>query len=296
MQIVMTGGTSGIGLEAVRSMLSRGVSRPIIGVRNPDMVPADIAGRIEPRILDLANLSSVRAFADGLAGQPIDILMLNAGGQISGSATSADGFERTFAVNHLAHYLLIRLLLPQMAQNGRIIITASGTHDPAAKTGMPAPRHADAQSLAFPDTDTTRKDSAAVEGRRAYSTSKLCNVMTARELAVRTVVERPDVSIMSLDPAFVPGTGLARDYPAWASWLFRNILPLVVRGEGVSTPPVSGRLLADLALEPAYAGQRGDYWSVRHKQLKNIAPSVLARDDAACAKLWNDSAALVGLT
>jgi NAD(P)-dependent dehydrogenase (short-subunit alcohol dehydrogenase family) len=296
MKIVMTGGTSGIGLEALRSMLGRGVLMPVLGVRDAARVPADLNGMVEPRALDLASLASVRAFCTSLEGQPIDALVLNAGGQIPGAAKTADGFERTFAVNHLAHYLMIRLLLPNLTEGARIMVTASGTHDPAMKTGIPAPRHGDAYKLAFPGRDPERDAKARVAGLRAYSSSKLCNVMTVRELAVRTATSRPDLSILALDPAFVPGTGLARDYPAALSWIFRNILPIFVRGEGTSKPEISGRLMADLVLEDAYAHARGDYWSVRSHKLKLVDPSVIARDATACARLWDDSAEMVGVS
>ncbi len=180
-----------------------------------------------------------------------------------------------------------------MAQHGRIVLTASGTHDPDEKTGMPPPRHADAARLARPETDPERDPKAGLAGRRAYSASKLCNVMTVRELAKRTVATRPDLSIMAFDPGFTPGTGLARDYPGPASWLFRHVLPLVVRGERVSTPSNSGELLATMATASAYGASRGGYFAVRGKTLLEIQPSRLARDDAACAKLWDDSEALL---
>jgi NAD(P)-dependent dehydrogenase (short-subunit alcohol dehydrogenase family) len=295
MPLVMTGATSGIGLEAMRALLARGVTMPVIGVRNPASVPLDIAKRVDARPLDLASLASVRAFAASLEGVAIAALVLNAGSQVNDIGKTTDGYERTFAVNHLAHYLLARLLLPQMVAGGRIILTASGTHDPAQQTGMPPPRHADAMKLADPAKDPERDKQAGVAGRRAYSASKLCNVMTARELAVRHSSDRPDLMIASFDPAFVPGTGLVREYPAVIDWAFRNLLPLVIRSERVSTPEISGRLLADLAVGPAYAKARGDYWSVRQRQLKNVEPSLVARDHAACAKLWDDSARLTGL-
>jgi NAD(P)-dependent dehydrogenase (short-subunit alcohol dehydrogenase family) len=295
MALVMTGATSGIGLEAMRAMLARGVQMPIIGVRNPASIPLDLARRVDARPLDLNSLASVRAFAATLANAPITVLVLNAGGQIGDVTISADGFERTFAVNHLAHYLLARLLLPQIAKSGRIIFTASGTHDPAQKTGMPPPRHADACKLANPATDPARDGSPGTAGRRAYSASKLCNIMTARELATRHKADRPDLMVASFDPGFVPGTGLVRDYPAPVNWAFRTVLPWLLRGERISTPNISGALLADLALLDTYAGARGDYWSVRQHQLKQVEPSTLARDGSASAKLWEDSAKLVGM-
>lgn len=296
MRIVMTGGTSGIGLEAAKRLIGLSGVSMVIGARREGVLPSGLSGRSETRSLDLASLESVRRFADTVAaGGSIDRLLLNAGGQQVGRDRSADGFERTFAVNHLAHYLLARLLAPNMAEHGRIIFTASGTHDPEKKTGMPAPLHADVQRLAYPEQDPERDRDDAKAGRRAYSTSKLLNVMTARELARRLATSRPDLMVAAFDPGFTPGTGLARDYGAAIGFLFRHVLPLVIRGSRVSTPRRSGRLLAELATDPAYAASRGTYWAYCRGRLIDEPPSALARDDALCAKLWEDSARVSGL-
>jgi NAD(P)-dependent dehydrogenase (short-subunit alcohol dehydrogenase family) len=290
MRVVMTGGSSGIGLRAARA-LGAGGARLAIGTRSAE---ADVPGDAEIVPLDLADLDSVRSFAERLGAEPIDVLIGNAGTQFRKPQRSRQGYELTFATNHLAHYLLVRLLLPSMAPNGRIVLTGSGTHDPAQNTGMPPPRHADAMRLAYPDRDPDADAKPGVAGRRAYSTSKLCNLMTVRELA-RRAGDRPDLAILAFDPAFVPGTGLARDYGPVLDWVFRTVFPIVVRGSHVSTPDVSGKALAALSTDPAYAERRGEYWSVRSKRLTLATPSELARDDAACARLWDDSARLVGL-
>ena len=299
MFIVMTGATDGIGLFAARDLLARGHDLRV-GSRTPDKaarvlraVPA--GGRVAFEPLDLGDLASVRAFAGRvLAGPPIDRLVLNAGLQQIRPTRSAQGLDLTFAANHLAHWLLVDLLTRHMAPDGRIILTASGTHDPDQKTGMPPPRHADARLLAYPELDSELDADPGKAGRRAYSASKLCNVMTARELARRLAESRPDLAVIAFDPGFSPGTGLARSYPPPLGLVFRYILPLVVRGDRISTPAVSGRLLAALAAEPAYADSRGAYWAVNRRRLIEEPPSALARDDDACRRLWEDSAALAG--
>lgn len=291
MRIVMTGATGGIGMEAARALVARG-AEVVAGVRSTSAA-APVEVRTVP--LDLSDLDGVRAFAAEVGREPIDALIGNAGVQLTSLKRSRQGYELTFAINHLAHYLLVRSLLPSMASNGRVILTSSGTHDPAMKTGIPGPRHAEADLLAHPERDPRVDAKPGVAGRRAYSSSKLCNLMTVRELARRTAADRPDLTLLAFDPGFVPGTGLARDYGAVLDTVFRRMLPLVVRGEGVSRAPVSGRALADLATEPRYAGGRAAYWSMRRRIPVEWRPSALARDDAACAKLWDDSARLVGL-
>ncbi|MDA0635459.1 SDR family NAD(P)-dependent oxidoreductase [Nonomuraea sp. MCN248] len=91
--------------------------------------------------LDLAQLDSVRAFAasvrERLGGGPVDALVCNAGVVLpEAGGRTVDGFETTFAVNHLAHYLLSRLLLPVLADGARIVLTTSGAHDPATRAGL----------------------------------------------------------------------------------------------------------------------------------------------------------------
>jgi hypothetical protein len=120
--------------------------------------------------------------------------------------------------------------------------------------------------------------------------------MTARTLARKLAAVRPDIAVSAFDPGLTLGTGLARDYPWPVDPIFRHVLPLIVRKTArVSTPAVSGGLLADLVVLPDYAMARGDYFAVRDGRLVKISPSRLAQDDAASDMLWNDSAVLAGL-
>ena len=120
----MTGGTSGLGREAAEIIAQAEGIRLLLGVRSDTMQVG------ESLALDLASLSSVRAFAravsDQLAGTPIDAMVLNAGAQFGNlHHRTPEGFETTFAVNHLAHYLLLRLLTPNLARQARVVITTS---------------------------------------------------------------------------------------------------------------------------------------------------------------------------
>ena len=285
--IVMTGATSGIGLVAATRLIADG-HRLIAGVRGE----RNLSGA-ELLPLDLADLSSVRAFAERCTA-PLAVLVLNAGMQVHTTARrSADGFELTFATNHLAHYLLARLLLPKLAPGGRIILTSSGTHNPAEKTGIPAPLHADAKRLADPETDPELSKSAMAAGLRAYSSSKLCNLMTARSLAQDADIKAKSITVHAYDPGFVPTTGLARNAP----WIVRSVIMPVIGlmplGKGTNTLDAGGKALAGLADGSIDAPQV--YMALRGGQPTWPQPSVLARDDALCQQLWDDSAALVGL-
>ena len=296
MRILVTGGTSGIGYEAVKRMAASKEHELVVAARTPDAAPAFLKKRTKIVPLDLASLESVRSFTKEMERERFDTLVLNAGIQCVRPEKSKDGFELTFAVNHLAHYLIVRALAPGLNNGGRVILTSSGTHDPELKTGIPAPRHADAAKLAFPERDPEHDKSALTAGRRAYSSSKLCNAMTARELPKRLAASRSDIATIAYDPGYTPGTGLARSYPGPVGFIFRYLLPYFTRSsERVSTVANSGALLAGLAVSDVYRGARGSYFAVRGTSVRDVPPSTLARDDAACAKLWNDSAELLGL-
>jgi len=288
MHVVMTGATRGIGAEAARRLIGEPGIDFTTGVRGPS--PAWPGEKVRVLPLDMARLASVDAFCDAVCDlPPIDALVLNAGVQLVKPQTSEDGFELTFAVNHLAHLRMIERLQHRLGAGARVILTGSGTHDPAEKTPVTPPVHARAEWLAFPDRDPHPAKPGRPALMRAYSSSKLCNIMTARELARR----RPDLSVMAYDPAYVPGTGLSREYPRLLVPVIELIVTRTMAKDRSSTVALSGQYLAELATAPDYADCHGDYWSVRPPTLRNVPPSELARDDDAAAALWNDSLALM---
>ncbi|WP_228539705.1 SDR family NAD(P)-dependent oxidoreductase [Nocardia sp. XZ_19_385] len=289
--MVMTGGTSGFG-AIVAERLKGGSARVILGARRPE-------SDVDTFPLDLAELDSVRGFAaavrDDLGETPIDALVLNAG-LISPDADSrtVDGFETTFAVNHLAHYLLLRLLLPVLAEDAVVTLTTSGTHDPATKASLVTPRHADAELLAHPDRDPDREPKASKAGQHAYTASKLCAVLTARAVAER----HPNLTALAYDPGQVFGTGLAKDLAlplriAWkvmgtpAGWPVRRLSPTL------NTRSAAGNTLADLVFGLQTPPDGHTYAALRRGNLTWIELSVQARDDKLAQTLWNDSARLV---
>jgi len=135
--------------------------------------------------LDLESLQSVREFKEhfGKTNTKISTLINNAGLQnVDKTKYTKEGFEQTFGVNHLAPFYLTLLLIPYLAEDASITFTASGTHDPYQKSGMPAPEFKDAKLLAYP-LETDEKQIKV--GQRRYATSKLCNIMTTYELQRR---------------------------------------------------------------------------------------------------------------
>ncbi|MEI6418802.1 MAG: SDR family NAD(P)-dependent oxidoreductase [Sphingomonadales bacterium] len=294
MRVVMTGGSKGIGLVAAQQLLAQPGVQLLLGVNQS---PAPAGAKTLPLKLD--SLTDTRRFAADvvawLAGARIDALLLNAGGQrpdVVGK--SADGHELTFAINHLAPYLLVRLLLPHMAPGGAIIITASGTHDPAEKTGLPPPYHAHAAWLADPAADPQRDARPLTAGLRAYCASKLCNVLTVRQLAALPAVQAAGIRVMAYDPGLTPGTGLAQRQHWAVRTLVWPLLPLLVPfGRHMNHLADSGGALAALATTAPPPGRV--YAALRKGRLNWPDPSELARDDAVAAQLWADSARLCGL-
>lgn len=296
--VVMTGGTSGFGRLALSQL--RGPDRRIVvGARGagPDGVTT--------LSLDLSSLSSVQQFAgrvlDEVAG--IDALILNAGlHSTDPTARSTDGYELTFATNHLGHYLLLRLLMPRLADDATVVVTTSGTHDPAEQAGFPPPRHADAWLLAHPERDSGVDDASRVAaGRAFYAASKLANLLTARRLARLAEEEGRGWTVLAFCPGQVPGTGLVRDYPVpmrlgW--WLAGTLAgaPFAARLMGVNTARVAAAVLTGLAQGDIRPPRGRLYAAVRRGEVTWPDLSELARRDDVADMLWRDSAVLVGLS
>jgi NAD(P)-dependent dehydrogenase (short-subunit alcohol dehydrogenase family) len=297
--IVMTGGTSGFGAIAVERMTLAGTARLILGARRTTAV-----GEVIP--LDLTQLASVRAFATSVRARlddsPVDALVLNAGlVRPDDTGRTVDGFETTFAVNHLAHYLLLRLLQPALADEAIVVLTTSGTHDPANRAGLAPPRHANAELLAHPDRDPDRDTRPRKAGQHAYTASKLCAVLTARSLSEHPDVQARGITVVAYDPGQVFGTGLAKDlsFPLPIVWslLGTPVLgwPLRRLNRNLNSRAAAGNALADLTLGRATPPNGRTHAALRRAKLAWPDPSELARRDDLAKALWDDSARLADL-
>jgi len=296
---IVTGGNSGLGLECASVLAQDSSALVILACRDVakgkkaahDM--RGVNGKVEVLSLDLAKQASIHAFVEAYRMSmfpPLAGLVCNAGGQNPGVPTkTADGFETTFATNHLGHYLLSRLMLLDLAQDGHITFTSSGTHDPRQKTGMPAPRYTTAETVAH-DFEAGMK-----AGQRRYTTSKLCNLYTTYELA-RRFAASPDPRLQSLrvnalDPGLMPRTGLARSYPAPLRFVAKFVMPaLSLFIANVHKPATSGRRLAALA-SGNEGSTTGKYFSDGHE----MKSSTESYDEEKALDLWNWSAEKTGL-
>ncbi len=267
--IIITGATGGIGYECAMQMAEIAPNEQIIiACRNQqsgDKVIQNIKQKtghknIISMPLDLESLQSVRDFIVQFSKQPnnkIIALINNAGIQnVAKTQYTKEGFEVTFGVNHLASTYLTLLLLPFMDNNASITFTSSGTHDPKQKTGMEPPIFKSAKELAYP-TETNEKPLTV--GQRRYTTTKLCNILMTYELQRK--LSETNIRVNAFDPGFVPGTGLARNYPPFLRFISNEILPVLrFFVHNVNTAQVSGKRLANLAYADQYKNFKGKYF------------------------------------
>lgn len=165
-RFVVTGASSGIGLETAKA-LAAGGAQVVLAVRNPakgEAVAAEMPGAVEVRLLDVSDLSSVRAFAASVG--PVDVLVNNAGVLGVPFGLSADGVELHFATNHLGHFALTNLLLPRLTD--RVVVVGSRSHRSGA--------------LDLDDLDWKRR---GYKPYAAYAQSKLANLLFLAELQRR---------------------------------------------------------------------------------------------------------------
>jgi len=274
---VVTGASSGIG-KAASLALARLGATVVLVCRDrsrgqsalTDVAAVASAGSARPPTLELADLSSldqVRDLARRLGARPrIDVLVNNAGLTVGHRQLTSDGFEQTFAVNHLAPFLLTNLLRPRLDASApaRVVNVASTAHRGA------------------------RIDLGDLQAERlylpmlAYANSKLANILFTRELARR-----------------LDGTGVTANclHPGTLATRFGQSGSLALRlGLGIARPFLrsaesGGNTVVYLASSPEVADRTGGYYVGRELRV----PSRAARDDALARELWEVSARLTGI-
>jgi NAD(P)-dependent dehydrogenase (short-subunit alcohol dehydrogenase family) len=232
--LVMTGGTTGIGRRALRKLLSERANWSVILFARPSLRADSLktlpgaANRLAIVHADLASLGSVDRACDEvvslLGSRPIDALALNAGVQmVTGEHASADGLDLAFAVNFLAHFLIVEGLKGLLRSGGRIVMTTSEVHDPEAfcLMGIGRATWQDPLVLADPVLSQEHIDNIVDRGEARYCAAKLLIVMFARHLAH----ELPAVGSIAFNPSVVPGTEIGRDRN-WAQKLaWKYVMP-----------------------------------------------------------------------
>lgn len=308
--VLITGGHKGIGLEATKRILEQGGFDLILAGRNQtevDAVARDLGAQYGARIrtaaIDVASLASVRAAATAVQTMvregtvaPLQVLMLNAGAQFMGPPQyTAEGYEKTFATNCLGHFLLLDLLLADVEDGGRIVFTASGTHDPATMDGKMVGKAAEPDAVRLA---TDGKHGKPLPWGVRYSTSKLCTMLYAYELDRRLRAQGSSIQSIAFDPGLIVETGLSRSAPVMAQRFMRTGFAkwmLKTLGVTMGRIPFSGEALARMAVDPEFADASGKYLQSTSGRLIEARSSAMSHDIGRAQKLLADSAQLVGV-
>jgi protochlorophyllide reductase len=311
--VIITGASSGVGLQAVKALVDK-QWHVVMACRNLQKAEeaATSLGIAKDSYtilhIDTASLESVREFVKDFraTGRTLEALVCNAAiymPLIKEPLRSPEGYELTMATNHLGHFLLSNLLLEDLkkspASDRRLIILGTVTHNPDELGGKIPPRpdlgdlKGFAQGFKAP---ISMADGKNFEPVKAYKDSKVCNVLTMRELH-RRCHDLTGITFSSLYPGCVATTALFRNhYP-----LFQKLFPLFQKyiTGGFVTEELSGQRVAAVVADPEYQ-QSGVYWSWGNRQKKDgksfaqqVSPQ--ARDDKNAYLLWELSEKLVGL-
>ncbi|XP_049349925.1 short-chain dehydrogenase TIC 32, chloroplastic-like [Solanum verrucosum] len=278
---IVTGATSGIGMETTRVLASHGV-HVIMAVRNMEngkkikenILKSIPNAKIDFMELNLSSMESIRKFAKeyNSAGHPLNLLINNAGVMIPPFTLSQDKVELQFAVNHLGHFLLTDLLLENMkntAKNskneGRIVNVASAAHDFAYSQGIIFDKINDKESY---------------HRFHAYGQSKLANILHANELAKRLKEEGVNITANSVHPGPIATNIMRYDniLHGIINWIGRYVLKNIEQGASTT---------CYVALHPQVKGVSGEYFS--DNNIATNTTTSLAKDSDLAKKLWEFS-------
>ncbi|MGJ3244710.1 MAG: protochlorophyllide reductase [Elainellaceae cyanobacterium] len=311
--VVITGASSGVGLYAAKALAKRGW-HVVMACRNLEKaeqaaqdleIPNDSYSLMH---IDLGSLESVKTFVNEFraSGKSLDALVCNAAiymPLLKEPLRSPEGYELTMTTNHLGHFLLANLMLDDLKNSPRndkrLVILGTVTHNPDELGGKIPPRpdlgNFDGFAAGF-KAPHTMVDGKSFEPVKAYKDSKVCNVLTMRELH-RRYHDSTGITFSSLYPGCVADTPLFRNhYP-----LFQKLFPWFQKNitGGYVSQELAGERVAAVVADPEYR-QSGAYWSWGNRQKKNgksfvqqVSPQ--ARDDEKAERMWNLSEKLVGL-
>jgi protochlorophyllide reductase len=312
--VIITGASSGVGLQAARALAARDDWYVVMACRNrekTEQAAQSLGMRPESYTImniDLGSLESVKEFVNNFrnSGRTLEALVCNAAiymPLIKEPLRSPEGYELSVATNHLGHFLLANLMLEDLkkspAVDRRLVILGTVTHNPDELGGKipPRPDLGDMKGFAAGfQAPISMIDGKKFEPVKAYKDSKVCNVLTMRELH-RRYHESTGITFNSLYPGCVATTALFRNhYP-----LFQKLFPLFQKyiTGGFVTEELSGDRVALVVADPEYQ-QSGIYWSWGNRQRKDgksfvqrVSPQ--ARDDENGKRMWELSAKLVGI-
>ncbi|MEV7085514.1 oxidoreductase [Streptomyces sp. NPDC093085] len=270
---VVTGGNSGIGIATVEALAAAG-AHVVLAVRDPgrgEAAAKSVAGSVEVRRLDLADLASVREFATAWKGD-LDLLVNNAGVKSTPESRTKDGFETQLGTNHLGHFALTNLLLPHITD--RVVTVSSDAHK---RPGTPR-IHFDNLNLA-----------GEYDPVKAYSQSKLANLLFTLELQRRLAAAHSAVRSLAAHPGWATTDIQRHDGNA----LTRTVVRMVGQDSRAGALPTLYAAVQDLP-GASFVGPSG------RGELRG-APALVGRTAAAsdpvtARRLWTVSEELTGVT
>ena len=280
-RVLITGASDGIGKAAALELARRGADLVIAGRSETKtggvlrQIQADSPGDHSMLLADLSSIEQTKSLAAEYLSRygKLDVLLNNAAGVFDDFATTVDGIERTFALNHLSYYLLGNLLLDALkrkaAETGeaRIVNVSSSAHQ-QARNGL---------NLDDPP------DPTAYRVFRVYSETKLANLLFTYELARR--LDGTGVTVNALHPGFVK-TNLGGDARGLLGMIFRTVQSLIGR-----SPDKGAETLVHLAASTEAAGINGKYWA----DMKPLRSIDISYDREQQQRLWNFSAEITGV-
>jgi len=275
-QVLITGASRGIGMATALGLAKMGANLSLLvrdrsrGEKVVEEIRAlGAKGKVDLFVADLSSMKDVRRVADEYRSKHdrLDVLINNAGAINMDQEKTADGYERTFATNHLAYFLLTDLLLDLLKKSApaRIVNVASEAHRQAAGV----------------DFDDPMFEKRSYGGFAAYGQSKLANILFTRELAKK--LEGSGVTANALHPGVI-ASGFGRNNKGVFGFIMRNLA-----GPFLGSEEAGARTSVYLATSPDVEGKTGLYF----KSSREATPTRAARDDAAAAKLWELSERLV---
>ena len=272
--VLVTGASGGIGLATAAGLAQLGAR---VGLVGRDAARSEAAaerlraagGQVDVFVADMSSQGEVRRLAEEvLTAYPrLDVLVNNVGGYWATRHATVDGLERTFAVNHLAPFLLTNLLLDRLRASApaRVVTVSSGAH----AMGI----------IDFEDLQGER----VYSGERAYNQSKLANVMFTYELARR--LQGSGVTANTFHPGVVRTNFGREDSKGWMRLMLPVIRPFL------KSPDKGAATSVYLASSPEVEGVTGQYFAKQKARRSSTA----SYDTTAAARLWDVSATLVGL-
>jgi NAD(P)-dependent dehydrogenase (short-subunit alcohol dehydrogenase family) len=273
---LVTGSTSGIGRAAALSLGRLGADVVVHGrdaSAGESVVDRLRRTGVEATFCeaDFTSVGAVRELAATVETETetVDVLVNNAGGLFRDGGQTELGVETTFHVNHLSPYLLTAELLDHLAEDARVVTTASAAHTGATL---------DLERVQGEDTHT---------GLGAYSHSKLANILFTSELARRLDRAGSNVTANSLHPGAIPGTGFGRFLPGPLPALLRRLEAV----PGVTSVEDGAAEILFLAVSSRIDDISGRYFTGQ----RPVEPSDAARDDEAARRLWRESAGLLDI-